>query len=225
MVVGGVYVINGYIDTTGKMILSGERGEYDKARSFSEGLAAVAFSSGIMQDKWGYIDKTGNMLIEPQFEYAEGFREGLAVVGMHDEWGQKKYGYIDKTGKIVIKPQFDDARDFVHGFARVKIGKKWGHIDKTGRIISKQLFLLVGPFSEEGLARVAISKEPYGDPEYIWGYIDTTGKIVIEPQFEYAGDFTNGLAEVHVRKPTEAFIMMGYINKKGKYVWKPQYIQ
>jgi hypothetical protein len=50
-------------------------------------------------DKWGYIDKTGQMVIPPKFSGALGFTEGLAAVVTGDKWG-----YIDKTGKYVWAP-------------------------------------------------------------------------------------------------------------------------
>jgi len=80
--------------------------------------------------KWGYIDKTGKLFIQPQFEFARNFSEGLAVVKIGEEWG-----FIDKTGKIVIEPQFDWAWEFSGGLARIRIGGKYGYIDKTGKYV------------------------------------------------------------------------------------------
>jgi hypothetical protein len=53
----------------------------------------------IVGDKWGYIDKTGKIVINPQFDYANQFSDGLAAVYIGD-----KYGYIDRTGKYVWEP-------------------------------------------------------------------------------------------------------------------------
>jgi hypothetical protein len=53
----------------------------------------------IQNDKTGFIDKTGKIIINPQFDDAWGFREGLAKV-----WIGKKLGYVDKTGKYVWNP-------------------------------------------------------------------------------------------------------------------------
>jgi len=80
--------------------------------------------------KWGYIDRTGKVIIRPQFEDAYYFSEGLAAVKLGD-----KLGYIDKTGRFVIKPQFNHAWDFSEGLARVTIGGKDGYINKTGKYI------------------------------------------------------------------------------------------
>lgn len=152
---------------------------------------------------FGYIDRTGRIVIEPRFTWAYEFTEGLARVqiGSRD-------GYIDTTGKVVIKPQFYRARQFSEGLAPVgnirwlPIGLKWGFIDKTGRMVIKQQFSQVSHFSE-GLAAVAREGEK-------WGYIDKTGRYVVSPQFDYAGDFSEGLAVV------EKSGKLGYIDKAGR---------
>ena len=55
-------------------------------------------------DRCGYIDRTGKMIINPQFNGAEPFDDqGLAPVQQGERWG-----FIDRTGKMVINPQFDD---------------------------------------------------------------------------------------------------------------------
>ena len=63
----------------------------------SEGLSAVMFDTG----KWGYIDKTGKIVIHPQFSQAGTFSEGLATVAI-ENGTKKNYVMIDKKGKIVI---------------------------------------------------------------------------------------------------------------------------
>lgn len=68
-----------------------------RSPAFSEGLAVVEIRGG-----YRYIDTTGTVVIEPQFEYAERFSEGLAVVGTP----AKRY-VIDRTGRVVIGPKFD----------------------------------------------------------------------------------------------------------------------
>ncbi len=68
---------------------------------FSEGLAPVSVG-----EKFGYIDMTGTMVIEPQFDIANPFSEGLAaVVGDNYLWG-----FIDKTGTVVIPTQYEQPR-------------------------------------------------------------------------------------------------------------------
>ena len=45
---------------------------------FSEGLARIK-----VEGKWGYIGKTGKMVIEPVFKKAGDFRNGLPPVKIH----------------------------------------------------------------------------------------------------------------------------------------------
>jgi hypothetical protein len=59
-----------YIDTQGRVVFRVPGGQMSSAKgSFSEGLANVYVMSG---DKglWGYVDKTGRMVIKPQFDEA-----------------------------------------------------------------------------------------------------------------------------------------------------------
>ena len=67
-----------------------------------EGLAAVRIDK-----KWGYIETTGRMVIEPQeFWNVKPFHNGLAQVQTKDTG----VGYIDRSGKYVWGPhKRDDA--------------------------------------------------------------------------------------------------------------------
>ena len=68
-----------------------------------------------MAKKYGFIDKSGKVVIELQFDDAGYFSEGLACVEKDD-----KYFFIDKSGKVVIEPQFDEVGDFSEGLAKVR---------------------------------------------------------------------------------------------------------
>ncbi|MCG4471067.1 WG repeat-containing protein, partial [Lawsonibacter sp. DFI.6.74] len=66
--------------------------------------------------RWGYINKKGEVTIEPTFSYVNQFKEGISLVET-----KNKYGYIDKTGEFIIKPKFDIANDFSQGLAGVRL--------------------------------------------------------------------------------------------------------
>src|SRR5690242_17555808 len=51
--------------------------------------------------KYGYMDRSGKLVIQPQFDKAEEFSEGLAPVQAGNRWG-----YTDKSGKFAIPVQF-----------------------------------------------------------------------------------------------------------------------
>jgi hypothetical protein len=232
----------GVIDATGRMITSG----LDGAAEFSEGLALFQIvdpqeagnqsigSFSMIQNgadyvtpkgRFGYIDKTGKVVIPPefygagQFGEAQQFSEGLAALRIGGPTG--KYGYIDKTGKVAIPAQFDWASKFSNGLAMVSIGTgemaRSTFIDKSGTMMAGQ-FDYVGfeGFSEE-LAVVVVGRGAAARA----GYIDRTGKIVITPQFSEARGFSEGLARVRVGD--EHTGKFGYIDKSGKIIVVPQY--
>jgi hypothetical protein len=153
--------------------------------------------------RFGYINRVGLVVIEPQFEDAYSFSEGLARVAV-----QHKYGFIDKSGIMVIKPVFDDAGDFVEGLARVSTENKYGFIDKNGNHSIPLQYEMVNEFSE-GLAGIYAQGK--------WGFINNKGKVVIQPKFNNAGFFKNGLAPVSEEQ------LYVYINNKGQYVIEPKF--
>jgi len=172
----------------------------------------VAGSAGCFSEnlRYGYIDKTGRIVISPKFIVASDFSEGLAAVR---EDGAL-YGYIDETGKMVIRPQFDQACSFSEGLAAVEIGfearggKKvaglWGFINRTGGWEIQPTFELTHSFSE-GLADVSLDGSS-------WGYIDGHGAFAIRPKYSITGAFSEGLALVWPEDEEGGY----YIDKTGK---------
>lgn len=175
----------GYIDKVGHLTI---QPQFDAANEFYDGLAAVCagkcreteiqFKNGSVElahseGKWGFINQTGRMVINPRFDLVDDFFEGLAAVciGKCDYMplpgGQ--WGYIDKSGNYVANPQFRLASPFVQGLAIVDVGD-------------------CGEPPEKNCKK---------------GYIDKTGKFAINPQFDSAHIFVNGLAEVELGKGKE----------------------
>jgi hypothetical protein len=108
---------------------------------------------GELDGKWGYIDHSGQFVIEPRFVDLANFSEGLAAVVPKGGGG---YGYIDKTGAWAIKPQFGHAWEFSEGLAAVENrAGKWGFIDASGKMAIPFQFDAAHHFSE-GRAAVEI---------------------------------------------------------------------
>ena len=87
----------GYIDTNGAYTITPR---YYDAHAFSEGVAAVSLT---LLAPLGYIDRTGKMVIEPQFDARTGpFQDGIArVYTDRDNKTKDDHGYIDGTGKFI----------------------------------------------------------------------------------------------------------------------------
>ena len=69
--------------------------------------------------KYGYIDKTGRLVILCKYDLAFNFHEGLAIVVK-----SRKCGYIDKTGREIVPCEYDEACDFSEGLAMVEKNDK-----------------------------------------------------------------------------------------------------
>lgn len=169
----------------------------------------------IVNDKRGYIDRTGKIVIEPKWGGANDFSEGLAIVATYE--GGYRQGYIDTEGKVIIPLQYAMARDFSEGLAAVGFGEfglhnsgdhKTGFIDKTGKLVIEPKFRDAASFSE-GLA-VVYDKGKHG-------YINKKGKLVIPLKFDDAQSFSEGLACVKIGEK------FGFIDKKGNIVIQPKY--
>lgn len=127
----------------------------------------------LIGDKYGYINQTAQLIIQPQFDVASEFSEGLAAVNIRgqeslfggENWG--KWGYIDKNGQLAITLIFDSVTAFSEGLAAVAVFHK-----------------LLGIGGQKTYPK--------------WGYIDKIGSWVIKPQFDMAYPFHKGKAKVNI---------------------------
>ena len=192
----------GYIGGSGDFTIAPRFDEQPGA--FSEGLASVKVGG-----RFGYIDKSGQTVVQPVYRSAHPFHSGLARVGT-----PVGPAVIDRTGKILLKPATGLDGDFHDGMARIKVHGKCGFMNNSLQMAVQLTYDQAGDFSE-GLAAVHM-----GDR---WGYIDRSGKMVIQPQFRTAEAFYGGLALVNrpgglataAWKPDT-----GYIDRTGAYIWK-----
>jgi hypothetical protein len=162
-----------------------------------------------IKNKWGYMNRKGDIVIKPVFETAEDYFNGLAIVSSANGY-QTHYGYIDEKGNWVINATFDDAKSFSENKAVVKKGELYGYIDNTGKEIIPCQFEEAGPFAEN---RAAVKKNGWT------GFIDSTGKMVIEPKYTCSVQhpyFVNGLAPVF-----GADEMTGFIGPDGSWKIEP----
>lgn len=180
-------------------------------------LIPAPVSSSVARFYWGYVDKTGKLVIPMKYLAAGNFEEGLATV--KTEVGDKQLcGYINKSGVFVIKPLYFPADQFCEGLAavafqpttkndswKVNTSYNWGYINKDGHSVIGYKFLNASRFSE-GLAAIYTNNRAAG--EVTTGYIDRTGNLVIKVKGIKAKPFHGGVALVE----------SGLINKSGRLV-------
>ena len=177
---------------------------YDFVNAFSDGLAKVKIN-----DKWGFVDKSGCEVVSCKYDSVDTFRDGLAKVKINDKWG-----FVDKSGIEVIPCRYDDAHAFHDGLAYVKKNNKWGYIDKSGcKVIPFKYeydiykgfgVLGVYPDFHEGWALVNLNGK--------YGLIDKSGRKVIPCKYDEAFYFHDDLARVKINDK------WGLIDKSGREV-------
>jgi hypothetical protein len=144
-----------------------------------------------VKHKYGFISRSGKIVIKPQFDEIGEMSEGLLPVAVgikrDSEAGvpvsNGKWGYLGEDGRYAIKPQFPFAGSFSEGLA---------------------------PFAPRG-ARGGYEHRGYQGPMEK-GYIDRTGRMVIPPKYLGTVGFSEGVAWVSHDD------LCGAINRRGDEV-------
>lgn len=172
------------------------------AGDFREGLAPFQ-----LDNKWGFMDTQGNVLIEPRFKTdiwntTPFFSHGLAAV-MDPSTG--KMVYILPSGETAFDRHFIRAYNFSDGVAFVQPT----NYSTTAQLINTKGENITAEF------RVDDSLKPFacGRALYNRKYLDKNWKIVIEGPFTAATSFSDGLAAVQ-----EGYAKWGFIDSTGTVV-------
>jgi hypothetical protein len=207
----------GYIDGSGKLVITlGKRKDFaghPYYASFKGGLATINLS-----DESGYIDHTGNFVIKlEKGDLAAPFSGELARVSRGEN-----ISYVDKTGKYLFEPKLlFETGEWSEGLlpARSERNGPYGYVDLTGKFVIPPQFSQADKFSV-GLAHVRVSDKH--------GFIDHTGKLILPLEFDEADSLMDGIAMVRLGADSDewpgkegAQAKIGYIDNKGKYIWKP----
>jgi len=232
----------GYIDSTGKFVLSPK---FTMALRFQSNGLAVAGEG----EKVGMIDRIGKYIVEPvytnirdfheeraiaqddngftvldasgkilseTFPYISDYQSGRAAYYIQTQSGTIQYGYLDETGKTIIKPVYEYAGEFEGDRAVVKLpGTGYALIGKDGTVLKKLDYKYVKGISD---GMIAFFTEQEGK----YGYLNAKGDVAIAPMFLQAQNFKDGTAVVNV---SDNYVVNQFalIDKKGKYLIQPQY--
>lgn len=162
------------------------------------------------QDKKGYRDDFGYIVIPAKYESAESFINGYAKVAMRDpNYRQNgnidlQYGIIDKTGKEIIPLKYSYlAVEFSEGLMAAELNKKWGFINTKNETVVPFKYDYAKNFSG-GLAAVNLNKK--------WGFINATNKLTIPFQYDEVREFKEARCAVQL------YDKWGFINEAGTLV-------
>lgn len=174
-----------------------------------------------LNDKWGYIDTTGNVAIDFKFSTRPGrFNHKRALVRRLSD---DATCVINPAGEILKTYASDGAAitDFCdNGLAVVLLGDACFLVDADFRISASLGRVPIAGYTSDEDRRY----EPAvggGALLHAQGwrndfYIDSNYRTVVVCRS--IGDFRNGLAKVQFTEPTTNKTLFGYINKKGELV-------
>jgi hypothetical protein len=153
----------------------------------------------VKDQKYGFINPQGELLVEPIYELVGRFSEDRCIVEKLPADEDRIQEYINSSGQEVISPT-----------------RLQGYINSSGQeIIAVKHTPFCSSFSE-GLAQ-------YADPIEQLGFIDQWGEFKINPQFniEYEGKVSMGFSEGVAAVATDSG--WKYINKEGEELFKNRF--
>ncbi len=165
-------------------------------------------------DKYQYINRDGDIVINPQFSEVSCFRSGIALVkpdGIGTKWG-----YINEKGEYIIQPAYKYATIFQEGVALVVMenGSPTA-IDEKGEIkFTLKDAINVRIFFED----LAAFSQTNSEGKTQWGFVNKKGEIKITPQFSEVGNFSDGFCAV--ANDNDKY---GFIDKSGALVIPHQF--
>ena len=157
----------------------------------------VTFENGLYifsrDGKKGALDTSGEVAIEPQFDWIENFYpdNGYAVASKDG-----KYGIIDKNGNTIVDFVYDSIgtkNDDDGTFYIIEQDGKWGIMDESCRIVKEPCFSgfdVSTVYPEEGL--VKIREEQEGTSDGLYGLMTTDGKILLDCLYYDISDPSGG---------------------------------
>lgn len=153
--------------------------------------------------KWGYMNQTGQLTIQPQFDDARDFEHGLAVVSKRN-----KYGLINAAAQFVVQPVYDSIGPFFEGLAVVSDARGYRLMNEQGNIITRRAYSYINAVKNgRAVFSDTIQVPGAGGQEQIrYGYLDRAGHEVIPAQYEEAYDFQEDRAIVKL--PAGAYVLI-----------------
>ena len=176
---------------------------------FHEGLLRIRTEGTIEEQKYGFMDKTGKVVIPCIYTDANHFVEGGVASVSKNVNMRKKWGLIGTKGNIVAPFEYDNSINFDSYSSEYSSTSKNGkciYINKKGREFP--FSLLFSPNEDTSKLLVFCMNNKYG-------CIDRNGNIVVPCQYNRIMSFQEGAAVVEKVQPNGK-TLKGFINDSGK---------
>jgi len=183
--------------------------EFDWLGSFENDRAFFAVAGDDL--KFGYINMSGDTVIQPIYSDVGNFSQSRAAV---QDFETGKWGFINTNGGTVLAPGYDGVSDFERGFAIISTGmggdRKVGLVNSSGRVVVPCEYRSI-KIPSQGFA----AAQDFNTGK--WGYVRVSGSragraLSLPFSFDTAEPFREGLARVRVGS------RWGFLKTNGKTV-------
>lgn len=174
-----------------------------------------------IHDKYGFIDETGDFVIDPDFDVAWSFVRGTAVVK-----NDGKYGLIDKMGEWVVEPVYDSVIPFSANCFIIMQDSLFGFMQHgTGKILIAPQFEQVYYYTDD-LCVVQKGRA--------LGIVNSSAELKCAPQFQDLKQVLGPLATAVQSDTSDEMAMLlsiidggavrlGLLNQRGELVTACKY--
>lgn len=229
---GGPFQLCGYVERDTETLRIPLR--YEAAKPFRNGLAAVRIDG-----RWGYIDRSGDLVIRPAYTEVASFYGAFAEVRVNEA-----SGIIDRRGRMIISQQFKRVIPFARDvFIAVPLGSsarsdglfgldtepaKLSGIEGAGLYHRRRGWLTAPDLQfmafdpARGLIWAGRRNE---DHEDVWGLMRADGTWQVTPRYSHVQWLSGGRAIVrslpHRTVPAverQASVLSGAVDRDGKLV-------
>ncbi len=179
-----------------------------------------------INDKYGFIDSIGNVIMPNRYHYIGKFKNDLAVTYIKvktERNGNNEYlyGLIDSLGKEVLPAEYEYLGKSCEDKVVVMKNNIWKLFDTKTQQIQTCLNVNYLGICKENLCRFNIggifNKSTLKTTGGLWGYISSEGQVVISPIYEKVCGFSEGIAAVKYKGK------WGFIRTDGSHIVPCEY--
>lgn len=168
-----------------------------------------AFIYGFQEDmsrisknnKYGFVNKEGRIVIPMKYSFAFNFSKGLASVKTGNKWG-----FINQKGEWVIPAMYQSVKDYEGGLIAAQKDNKYGFINIRNEVVI--------PFKWSNAQSFGLMREQPGTAQVsihnLAGIIDEKGNYIIPCEYESLN--WNKVLEIYIARKHKKY---GVIDKNG----------
>lgn len=179
-------------------------------------------------NKYGYKNINGKVVISPKYDYASSFENDIAIVGI-----AKYYGVVDTLGNEIVAVNNDN----IHKNEKLLIvqkDSKYSILNYFGKEISNVQYDYITTFCFKYLivsnGGIRDEDNVYGGGK--WGVLDVNLKTIVPLKYSYIDEISEGTAVVKIGSSYKVLGdgigkyvggKSGFIDSSGKEIIKPIY--